>query len=496
MRNASVVTTYKILMSAGAAWAVMSAVGCGATESTCSELQRTCGCDNLKPCPGDGSAGTAGATGGGNSGAGGADVGPDVSTDADGSVADVGSAGKGGAGGASGSGGAGGASGSGGAAGKAGTAGAGGTREDAAAEASVRDGEIDVTVDAVDETADVTTDGGAEGGEVDATEEGDAVADVALDGDAADIGPTCDVTKSPSTEPCLIDELYGIFVSPTGNDTTGAGTRAAPFATIGKGVQVAAQRSLRVYACDNGSGYAEQLDLPDGTRLHGGFSCTTWNYLEPQRSAVHAPASPGLAIRAAVSAVLVEDIDIDTPDAAASATSLAVLIDASSNVTLRRMKIVAGKGGIGLNGVIGAQGSDGADVTASLVGSDAICPSPDDGHLGGSWSAASTCGSKGGAGGTAYKGSDGTAGVGGTPRTNVSPPNVDNGGAKGVAGADGGAGSPGDAGAAGVATTTTGVFTNTGYSPAAAAVAATGSDGNAGQGGARGERAAALRSLF
>ena len=123
MSQLSVVATYKIVIGAGAALAVMSAAGCGATESTCSELQRTCGCDNRKPCSGDGAAGKGGAGDGryrreGAAPAAGADGG-DSETDAG---IDAGVGGKGGAAGSDGSGGFGRNVGSG---GKGGAAGAG-----------------------------------------------------------------------------------------------------------------------------------------------------------------------------------------------------------------------------------------------------------------------------------------------------------------------------------------------------------------------------------
>jgi hypothetical protein len=481
MRHPAAVTTCKIFLGVSATAVVMSAAGCGATESTCNELQRTCGCDDRPACPGDGAAGKAGASGAGVGGMGGGDASDGTAGETDGQVADVGSGGKSGAGGSAGSSGTAGTAGAAGAGGKGGAAGAGGTRDDAAADAAVADIGLDVASETGDDALDASID---QGQTLDATEEHDAV-EAGLD--AVDMGPTCDVTKSPSVEDCLIDEQYGVFVSPMGDDLTGNGTRAAPYATLGTATKAAVSRSLRVYACDQGSGYAEQVVLPEGMKVHGGFDCIDWTYGTTRRAVVHAPTSPALTIHAVSTGVLVEDVEFDAPDAAGiGESSIGALIDVSSNVVLRRTRIVAGKGGEGTGGANGAKGGDAPEVTAGLAGSPALCPATVAAQLGGAWPQASTCGSRGGAGGTATQGSDGSAGVPGNPRANVVPPDVDNGGAKGVTGGDGGVGSPGKAGAPGVASPTAGLFTSAGYTPASSSQAATGVDGYVGQGGGGG----------
>jgi hypothetical protein len=476
MRNASAVTTCKIVLGVSASFAIMSAAGCGATESTCKELQRTCGCDGRDPCPGDGAVGSAGGSAGGGGGRTGEDASDGSAADGDGAGVDTGS-GRSGAGGIAGSGGTAGASGAG------GKGGAAGARDDAATESGIADSEVDVDHETGDAGIDAPPD---LGDNLDATGETDAI-EASLDSNVMDIGPTCDVTKSPSVEGCLIDEQYGVFVSPVGDDSTGTGTRRAPYATIGTAIKAAAAQNLRIYACDIGVGYDEQLVLPDGTRLFGGFDCIDWAYSTTRRAIVRAPASPALAIHAALVGVLVEDIEVDAPDAVTpGGSSIGALIEGSSNVVLRRSMVAAGKGGEGAGGANGTKGSDGPEVTSDLVGSAAMCPATAAGQLGGAWLQPTSCGSRGGAGGTATQGSDGSAGVPGNPRVNVSPPNVDNGGPKGVTGSDGGAGSPGTAGAAGVATPTTGMFTSAGYTPASASQGATGADGYVGQGGGGG----------
>ena len=42
----------------------------------------------------------------------------------------------------------------------------------------------------------------------------------------------CDGELLPEDDACVVDEEYGVFVSPTGDDATGEGTRESPFATL------------------------------------------------------------------------------------------------------------------------------------------------------------------------------------------------------------------------------------------------------------------------
>src|SRR5260221_703286 len=69
----------------------------------------------------------------------------------------------------------------------------------------------------------------------------------------------CNGTESPAASACVIDSRWGVFVSPAGNDTTGSGAKDMPFKTIGKGLQAAKAATKRLYVCDNGTGYGEQV---------------------------------------------------------------------------------------------------------------------------------------------------------------------------------------------------------------------------------------------
>jgi hypothetical protein len=80
-------------------------------------------------------------------------------------------------------------------------------------------------------------------------------------------------TDDPSVDPCVVTDGLGAFVSPTGNDTTGDGSKEHPFGSIGHAMDT----SARVYACGTFTG--EQLVVSgttrDGTSVYGGPARTS-----------------------------------------------------------------------------------------------------------------------------------------------------------------------------------------------------------------------------
>ncbi|HTB72206.1 MAG TPA: hypothetical protein VK762_03125, partial [Polyangiaceae bacterium] len=69
-----------------------------------------------------------------------------------------------------------------------------------------------------------------------------AMADAGRDGGAeaeAEAAPSgCDPTKAPHDEPCVIDDAFGIFVSPAGADRN-LGSKSAPVRSIGHAMDLA-----------------------------------------------------------------------------------------------------------------------------------------------------------------------------------------------------------------------------------------------------------------
>jgi hypothetical protein len=276
-----------------------------------------------------------------------------------------------------------------------------------------------------------------------------------------------------------------VFVSPLGSDATGAGTRAAPFRSVPRALQAAKAETRRVYACDDGTGYTDSVTVDatfDGIELFGGFDCAAWNIAGTARSRIRATTGPALTVRGVVAGVTIERFELASADAALGASSIAVLVETALNVTLRNVRIVAGRGGAGAQGAAGQVGQDGNAAGVEQDGAPSECNAPPQDRPGGSWSVASACGSRGGSGLASSTLPDQQA-ESGIPMTGVTPPDQWNGGG-GFLGTPAGPGSPGNPGSAGVQTAASGTFTAHGYEPAPAGGA--GTEGHTGQGGGGG----------
>jgi hypothetical protein len=312
-----------------------------------------------------------------------------------------------------------------------------------------------------------------------------AVADtVVVDTTVVDTGVSCDLDagKSPTDNPCLIHERYGVFVAPTGSDSTGTGTRSAPFRSIGRGLLAAKQDTMRVFACDNGTGYVDGATVDatlDGVAAFGGFDCSAWTVSATARSRIHPDSGPALRLNGVSLGVSFEGFELQSANAALGASSIGVILDGANNVVFKNVRIVAGNGGAGPTGLLGIPGQDGTAAGAGQNGTNAECVGIPGDRPGGSWASATTCGSRGGTALPSNSFPDQQA-ESGVPQEGVSPtPNYNGGG--GFLGLPAGPGSPGNPGALGVPTASVGVFAASGYTPEAPA--GSGADGNTGQGG-------------
>lgn len=306
----------------------------------------------------------------------------------------------------------------------------------------------------------------------------------------SDAGPDCssfDADAHPADEPCVINDGRAIFVSPTGNDATGNGSRSAPYASIGKGLAVAKAASRRLYVCDNGTGFDEHVVVNDdlaGLEAFGGFSCSDWSY-DKARKAKVLPSTAGIVFRFdnVESGFRLEDFHIEAPDAAEAGTSsIAVLANESEGVVFERVRIKAGKG---------AAGAAGADApsdapTAGERGWDGRCLVDAD-HAGGAGGRGS-CGlvdTQGGAGG-AIKAKDAKDGEHGQPEA----PGSGRGGQRslGLNGAcvAGGKGTGGAAGEGGASATGLGSLSADGWVGASGEAGKPGTPGQGGGGGGAG----------
>jgi hypothetical protein len=256
-----------------------------------------------------------------------------------------------------------------------------------------------------------------------------------------------------------------------------------------RALQAAKADTRRIYACDDGTAYPDGITLDaslDGFEWFGGFDCATWKLLPTGRTHVHTTSGPALTAKGLLRGVSFERFDFASADAVAGASSIAVVLDTAANVVFRNVRIVAGRGGNGLEGASGAPGVDGDVAGPEQAGAPGNCDTPGMDRPGGAWTKASVCGSRGGTGLASNAQSDQQA-ESGIPVTDVTPPNQTNGGG-GFLGSPAAPGSPGNSGSLGAKSSIAGRFSASGYTPALAAGA--GTEGHTGQGGGGGRRGA------
>jgi hypothetical protein len=164
----------------------------------------------------------------------------------------------------------------------------------------------------------------------------------------------CDATNTPLEDACVVDEDYGVFVSPSGDDDSGDGSRDNPYETLGKATEAAAASDKRVYACATSGGYDESLSLgteASGLEFFGGFSCDDWSYRESNQSGVTSSAPLALRIEG-VSGLRIEGFEFVAADAtAAGGSSIGALLVDSDDIVFRRVRIEAGSGVDGANAI-------------------------------------------------------------------------------------------------------------------------------------------------
>jgi hypothetical protein len=182
------------------------------------------------------------------------------------------------------------------------------------------------------------------------------VGDARRDGPAeAEVAPFgCDATKPPHDESCVIDDAFGVFVSPAGSDTN-PGSKSAPTKTIGHAMDLAKAAGKRVYIC--AGSYREQLVIGtsrDRVNVYGALDCATWTY-GAANTVVMAPAQSGyaLAIANLQTGVTFEDVEFDAQNASAGipgASSVAVFVSSSQGISFDRVTMVAGNANDGAPG--------------------------------------------------------------------------------------------------------------------------------------------------
>ncbi len=184
-------------------------------------------------------------------------------------------------------------------------------------------------------------------------------------------GATClSNTDDPSSDPCVVADGLGIFVSPTGSDS-GSGTKEAPFATIAHGMAVSAVAggTKRVYACGTFTSAVSVVAADDGVIVYGGFDCASWTYSAATPTHV-TPTAAGFALQVVGTSmgVIFEDFAFAAQSAPATpptntsaASSIAVFVS-GAKATFTRTAMTAG------SGQPGAAGSAATNWTGAAAG--------------------------------------------------------------------------------------------------------------------------------
>ncbi|MBI3207102.1 MAG: hypothetical protein HYZ29_36530 [Myxococcales bacterium] len=217
-------------------------------------------------------------------------------------------------------------------------------------------------------------------------------------------GGSCDTTKSPSEEACLVSDDNAVFVSPTGADTD-AGTKAKPLATFAEAVKKAKTAGHgRVIGC-NGD-YDEKLALAaaaDGIKIYGGFKCSDWSYETGVRATLK-PKTRGivLTVDTLATGATFEDVGfVAMPGTDPGESSIAAFVKESGTIAMKRVKLEAGKG---------AKGAPGTKTDYTYPAQTAVNGKDASGDTGAAFNQL-TC--PDGTKTTGAKGGDGGAGVGG-----------------------------------------------------------------------------------
>jgi hypothetical protein len=307
----------------------------------------------------------------------------------------------------------------------------------------------------------------------------------------ADCLPDSDLPSNAS-DPCVISDTFGVFVSPLGKDAN-AGTMAAPVLSVGHAMDLAKAESKRVYACGSAGAYTgENLVVGttrDGLGVYGGLDCTTapaaWKYSAADKAVV-APAAPGFAldVQNLAQGVTFEDFGFTAMSASGQdgagngLSSVAVMVGASINVAFHRSALAAG------NESAGGQGTTPLNYPAGGAPLGLGGP-PSSPLAGGPGGVNSFCVSGTTAGGTGAT----YLGMGATSGTSTPPATLDS-GPRG-SGCDGqpggitaaGAGADGTAASGGAAAASLGSLSASGWTPTTGGAGFTGNPGQGGGGG-------------
>lgn len=171
-------------------------------------------------------------------------------------------------------------------------------------------------------------------------------------------GTGCATDKSPKEDACVVDEKYGVFVSASLGSASGDGSRTSPLKTIQAGIDLAKATKRNVYVC--AESYNEQLTLANAVHAYGYMDCNNGWKAADARALVSNNAVPIARADGAAQTTRIEGFELRAPDVSATpkASSIAIVLVASSGVRFSEMTIHADNAGKGTDGTDAVQLTD------------------------------------------------------------------------------------------------------------------------------------------
>jgi hypothetical protein len=172
-------------------------------------------------------------------------------------------------------------------------------------------------------------------------------------GEGGDGPSLCDLA-SPVTGCVLPPGSVAIYVAPPSayGDDENDGTQEKPVATLARALELAADDQLPILVC-SGS-YDEHVEITtSGLAIHGSYGCdnSVWTY-DPSKPSRIAPSSNTEALRVSdVRGLEIDDMELVSANATdPGASSVAVFVTVSDDVTFTRVHVIAGNGAKGADG--------------------------------------------------------------------------------------------------------------------------------------------------
>jgi hypothetical protein len=198
-----------------------------------------------------------------------------------------------------------------------------------------------------------------------------------------DSGPPPSCIPSENTTP--VADACGVFVSPSGSDTAGKGTQAAPYKTI----TWALTMGSTLYACAGATAYSEPVVIDKAVTLFGALDCGTWAYTAANKTQLTAASDAvPLTLSSSASGSDVEDFAITAADAMKDGGSSIGIIANTVTASFSRTDVTAGDGKDGLKGttpttsvgptdptdttIVGIKGGNACMATSSQLGGDPV----------------------------------------------------------------------------------------------------------------------------